>query len=299
MILFIRSIPKMFSNCFKDLNRYFSITFSSIFSISVSLFMVMLMVVSYASMSEFSTEIESEFMMQVSLSPTLQSEAVSSLSQSIENMEGVVSVAYSSKDEELQSLIDENGGMFTQYQGEGNPLYDVLIVQVEQASLSQSIAQKIEELEGVVGVDYGGSMVLALMNFFEAIKIFGAVLAALMMVLAVFLIRGSIKMTIAQRADEIAIMRQVGAYNWYILTPFILEGLVIGFFGGLIPSLILMAGYPLLYSMAHGVLVSSLLTLVEPFPFTLQVSAGLMLAGMAAGMCGSWLAARKYLKEAR
>ena len=108
-----------------------------------------------------------------------------------------------------------------------------------------------------------------------------------MVLIAVFLIRNTIKMTILVRKDEIAIMRTVGAYNWYISFPFVLEGIFIGFWGALGPVLICIFGYTGLYHV------------LKPYPFVLWTSGGILLIGMVVGMLGSYLAVRKYLRWTR
>ena len=84
-----------------------------------------------------------------------------------------------------------------------------------------------------------------------------------MVLIAVFLIRNTIKMTILVRKDEIAIMRTVGAYNWYISLPFVLEGIFIGFWGALGPVLICIFGYTGLYHVMNGMFFSDMMSIFE------------------------------------
>lgn len=117
--------------------------------------------------------------------------------------------------------------------------------------------------------------------------------------IAVFLIRNTIKMTILVRKDEIAIMRTVGAYNWYISLPFVLEGIFIGFWGALGPVLICIFGYTGLYHVMNGMFFSDMMSMLKPYPFVLCTSGGILLIGMVVGMLGSYLAVRKYLRWTR
>ena len=105
-----------------------------------------------------------------------------------------------------------------------------------------------------------------------------------------FLIINTIKITIFSRQEEIEIKRLVGASNFSIKQPFVIEGLFIGVLGSIIPVLVTIYGYSVLYEKKGGI------QLVEPFPFTFEVSLVLVLIGIVVGMIGSSKAVRKYLK---
>ena len=110
------------------------------------------------------------------------------------------------------------------------------------------------------------------------------------------LIVNTIKLTIVARKREISIMRVVGASNFTIKNPFIIEGLLIGLFGSIIPIVITIYGYTAFYNSLDGHIYSSLIELIKPLPFIYIISAILALMGGLVGMIGSGRAVRKYLK---
>ena len=300
MLLFFKSLPRLVRSANKDMHRHFSMTFSSIVSIGIALLMALFIFVIYMNVGGFTSQIENEFMIQVSLNPTLEDEEISELSDSISSLASVKKVTYSSKEEELDALIKENGAMFKQYKGEDkNPLYDVLNVELKDNTKISKVTKKISKMDGVVQATYGGSAINTMIQLFKNIRVWGSVFVGLMVLIAVFLIRNTIKMTILVRKDEIAIMRQVGAYSWYISVPFMLEGMVTGFIGALGPMLICGFGYTYLYQALNGSLMSDMFRLIEPFPFVIWVCLGLLIVGGFVGMIGSLLATRKYLRWAR
>ena len=300
MFLFIKSLPRLIGNAIKDMNRHFSMTFSSIVSIGIALLMALFMFVVYMNVGGFTNQIESEFLVQVSLNPTLNEEKTETLQAKISSLKGVKKVTFSSKEEELKALIKENGAMFKQYQGEDkNPLYNVLHVELKDNSKISSITKKIAKMDGVVDATYGGSAVNTMVSMFKNIRIWGSAFVGLMVLVAVFLIRNTIKMTILVRKDEIAIMKTVGAYNWYITIPFVLEGILIGFWGALGPVLICIFGYTGLYHITNGMFFSRMMTMLNPYPFVLWTSLAILLIGILVGMLGSFLAVRKYLRWTR
>ena len=123
---------------------------------------------------------------------------------------------------------------------------------------------------------------------------FGIVIA--LVVVTVFLIINTIKLTISARRREIGIMRLVGASNFTIKTPFIIEGMILGIFGSIVPILITTYGYLAFYKHFDGHLYSKLIELIRPEPFIYQVSGIVLLIGIIVGMIGSASAVRKYLK---
>ncbi len=299
VILFIKSLPRLIRSANKDMHRHFSMTFSSIVSIGIALLMSLFMFVIYMNVGQFTNQIEEGFMIQVSINPTLNQDEVDALEKKIESLSNVKSVTYSSKDDELDALIQENGEMFKQYKGENNPLYDVFEVELKDNSGIQKVTKKINSMSGVVEATYGGSSISILVKLFKNIRIWGSVFVGLMIFIALFLIRSTIKMTILVRKDEIWIMRTVGAYNWYISFPFVLEGMFIGFWGALGPILICVFGYTALYHIMDGMFFSNMMTMLNPYPFVLWTSLAILAIGMLVGMLGSYLAVRKYVRWTR
>ena len=106
-------------------------------------------------------------------------------------------------------------------------------------------------------------------------------------------------MTIQARQEEIAIMRNVGASNWYVRTPFVIEGMYIGILGAIIPVLLIMGGYYFVYEAFGGVFLSSMFVMVDFWPFAGYVGLLILLIGIAVGMVGSSLAVGKYLRWKR
>ena len=134
---------------------------------------------------------------------------------------------------------------------------------------------------------------IAAFNQVEKIT-YGIVIA--LIVVTVFLIINTIKLTISARRREIGIMRLVGASNFTIKTPFIIEGMILGIFGSIVPVLITMYGYTAFYNHFDGYLYSQLIKLIQPEPFIYQVSLSVIIIGIIVGMIGSSSAVRKYLK---
>lgn len=94
-------------------------------------------------------------------------------------------------------------------------------------------------------------------------------------------------------------MRNVGASNWFIKAPMMLEGMVIGILGSIVPVLFTIVGYQYLYDAFHGVMLSDMFQLKEVYPMTLWVSLVLISIGLLVGLVGSFFSTTKYLRWKR
>ena len=117
-----------------------------------------------------------------------------------------------------------------------------------------------------------------------------------LIVVTIFLINNTIKLTIHSRSEEIEIMRLVGTSNTIIRLPFVIEGLFLGIIGSIIPIAVTIWGYIIAFDKLEGHFFSNAIKMVDPFPFTLYASLVLLGIGAVVGMFGSYIAVRRYLK---
>ncbi len=295
---FFASIPKHFMNAVKNLARHMAMTISSISAVSVTLFLMTLFLILATNVDSFANHVESSLKIHVSIDSLANEKQIEKMQEEIEKMQGVKSVEFSSKEEELNILIEESGSVFERYK-DNNPMPDTFVVEVENASDIPNVTKQLNQLEGIENAQYGGSGIRDMISIFETIRYGGAIFILALAVLAVFLITNTIKMTIYTRKTEISIMRNVGAGNWYIKAPFMFEGMMIGLLGAMIPSLLTIAGYQILYNTLNGQFVSNMFVLAAPYPFTIQITAVLIGSGMIVGVLGSFLATTKYLRWRR
>lgn len=126
----------------------------------------------------------------------------------IKSLKGVTKISYSSKEEQLEKYKDTLGEGW-----EESPLLDVYEVKLASSKNHQSISDKIQNLPGVDSVDYGGVDVDKLSKITSYLRIGGLVGTAILVLMAIFMISNTIRLTISARQNEIQIMRLVGAKN--------------------------------------------------------------------------------------
>lgn len=289
------------ADAWRNLIRHISLTVSSVIAVTVTLLIVGVLVVIADNISDFTDNIESDFQIQATISPGFsEDKEIAELQAQIEQLDHVESCTFSSKEDELQELIAENGEMFRYYEGEDrNPLYDVFRIELDDNRQIDAVSEALNQMDGIVEATYGGDEITVMVSVFEALRSGGAVFVVFLAILALLFIQNTIRMTIQARNTEIAIMRSVGASNWYIRGPFILEGMYIGVLGSIIPIVLISCGYYALYQAFDGVLLSSMFVMKPMWPFIFGVCLILLLGGILVGMAGSFLAVGKYLRWKR
>ena len=297
----LQNLPAHLAGAWRNLIRHISLTVSSVIAVTVTLLIVGVLMVVAGNISDFTDNIESDFQIQATISPGFSDDTqIEELQHQIEELDHVSSCTFSSKEEELQELIDENGEMFRYYEGEDrNPLYDVFRIELDDNRQISAVSDELNQMDGIVEATYGGDEITMMVSLFEALRSGGLVFVVFLALLALLLIQNTIRMTIQARNTEIAIMRSVGASNWYIRGPFILEGMYIGILGSIIPVAVIAIGYYALYESFHGVLLSSMFVMKPLWPFIAGVCAALIIGGIIVGMAGSFLAVGKYLRWKR
>ncbi|CAR41454.1 permease-like cell division protein FtsX [Streptococcus uberis] len=214
----------------------------------------------------------------------------------IKKIKGVDKIIFSSKDEQLKKLQDTMGDVWKMYGQDTNPLQDIYIVETEEPSQVKQVSKAIKSLDGVEDVDYGGINSDKLFKFSSFIKTWGLAGTGLLLLVAVFLISNTIRMTIMSRQRDIEIMRLVGAKNSYIRGPFFFEGAWVGFLGAIIPSLIVYYLYEYAYRQFTPQLQLNGLSMYPVNYYLYILIAVLFIIGIIIGSLGSVLSMRRYLK---
>ena len=216
LISCIKNLPKHFKESLVNLWRNGAMSFSSIFAVTITLLLIGVISVLALNVQDISANIEDGVRIYVKLERSIDENAEKEVGNQIKKLKGVGSVTYSSKDEELNKLIDKQGK-------DGKELFE----------------SYREDIPNVNSVNYGGDSTQSMVTTLNTIQKAGSVFIVGLVIVALFMISNTIKITITARSTEISIMRMVGASNWYIRIPFMLEGMLIGLFGAIIPILVM------------------------------------------------------------
>ena len=294
-----RIFGRSIRDAFKSVIRNFSLSIASISCISITLIIVALSIIASWNVENFTTLIEKDVTIVAFLNRDINKEGIKTFEEELSKIDNIASKKFKSKEETRQEMMKESS-LFENTMGEWteeeNPLKDSYLIKVKDIKKIKKTASEIKDLENVEVVDYGESMVEKLVSAFSLIEKVSIILVVVLVIVTVFLIVNTIKLTIFSRKREISIMRVVGASNFSIKNPFVIEGMILGAFGSIVPIIVVIYGYLGVYNHFEGQLFSPLIKLIEPTPFIYQVSILVLILGVVVGMIGSARAVRKYLK---
>ncbi|TCI68573.1 MULTISPECIES: permease-like cell division protein FtsX [unclassified Exiguobacterium] len=286
---------------FKGTLRNGWMTFAAISAVTITLLLVGVFALVMFNVNEISENVESDVEIQVFVTRTAEEANVEKLGENLEQIPGVESVTFSSKEDELENFRNQLGEDANAYGTveKDNPLHDRYIVKASDPLNTEKVANSVQSLDNVDKVTYGQDYIDKMFAFFNGIRIGGLALIVGLTLMAMFLISNTIKMTIFSRRREIEIMRLVGAKNSFIRWPFFIEGLLLGVFGALIPIAVIYFGYDVAYSALQpslDQLNSDIFKLIDPSILTTQVSLVLLALGAFIGIWGSTTSLGRFLK---
>ncbi len=245
--------------------------------------------------SQFMRNIETS----VEIGVFLENDAdVESLGLMLEELDGIQNYIFVSREEGLQEFSRSMGGRVPLggLEGENNPLPDMFRVRADESGLVPALAQKIQSLPGVEAADYGEELVSLLARITGWVNTFFLSVGIMLALGAVFLIVTVIRLSVMARQDEIGIMKYMGASNWFVRCPFLIEGMVMGWLGTMASILALGMVYIRLAAFLQQETLAFFLQPVTGADKLIPVFAGMLILGTLMGGLGSLISVRRYLR---
>lgn len=294
-----RMLGRSIRDAVKSVIRNFSLSLASISCITITLIIVSIAIIASFNVQNFTSEIEKDLTIVVFLDRDATKEDVAQVKEELGLIKNIDSIEYQDKvavKEQMQQESEVFNAVLENWDEEESPLKDTFRLKVKDAEQISKTAEKIKKIDKVSVVNYGEGMVDKLISAFSSIKKATIIVVVALVLVTVFLIINTIKLTIDNRKREIGIMRLVGASNITIKTPFVIEGMILGLLGSVVPVIFTTYGYLAFYNHYEGHLFTELIQLIEPEPFMYQASGIVVLIGIIVGMVGSAGAVKRYLK---
>lgn len=292
-----RIIGRSIRDSFKSVFRNFSLSMASILCATITLLIVGVSLVVASNVDSATKSLESELSIIVYLEKDATNDDLSFLESQIKKMDNVDTIEVKSKEmwaEEMSTYSSSFQNIFNYL--EENPLLSSLVVTVKDVNALDKTTNEIKVLDNVDDANYGEDTVKPLLTAFDLVEKVTIIMVVALVLVTAFLISNTIKLTIYSRKDNIEIMRLVGASNSTIKLPFVFEGFFLGLIGSIIPIIIIVYGYLILFEQMGGVLFTELIPLVPASTVLARCSIILAVIGSVVGMFGSTRAVRKYLK---
>ena len=275
-------------------NRW--MTFASIGTVALSLFVLGVFLILVMNMNKMASTLENQVQISVYINDNLPEEGRKEIERMTRDLKSVSAIEYVPREKALEILknrLGENKKIIDAL-GDSNPLPNSFLVTVKSADDVKKTATAIADLYGVDEVKYGQDVAANLFEMTHLIRLFGLILMGLLIFATIFIISNTIRLTVFARRKEIAIMKYVGATDWFILWPFILEGIALGTIGGGVSALTLRSFYAAMVSKIYESL--AFFPLVEQYPFMHYVTIALICAGILIGILGSTISLKRFME---
>ena len=298
---FFRVIGRSLRDSLKSVGRNISLSLASITCVMITLIIVGVALVITYNVEGATSELKKDLSIFAFVSKDADEfdiKAIETGIKAIDNVD-VDSVTFRDKASLKKEMMDSSEtfqNIMENWDDKENPLQNIYVVKVIDANKIGETATAIKNLSKVSLVKYGEGMVDQLLVAFNGVEKFSFVAVIALVVVTIFLIINTIKLTIFSRKREISIMRLVGSSNISIKLPFIFEGMFIGIIGSIIPIGLVVYGYFWVYKVLGGKLITDIIKLVPPSTIVFKIAIFIVIIGAVVGMVGSSSAVRKYLK---
>ena len=291
-------IGEGFSNVFKNKKS----TGASLMIMCATMIIFGIFLILGENINHFVDQVESEQGMQVFVKNEATQEQIDELGEKIRAIDGVSTVEFVSKDEALEQMRERFGDkqdLLDGYEGENNIFTASYVVTLTDLTKSKTVQDQINTYTDVVKkITSKDEVVTTLINLANGIKIVTGVILVLLIIISIFIIANTIKLTVHARRKEISIMKYVGATNNFIRWPFIVEGMIIGIIASLISIVIVGGAYNFI---ANEVVNADFMQMINGSLVSFQdmlssIIIVYMLLGIGIGALGSIISMRKYLK---
>ncbi|MDF2533715.1 MAG: transporter permease, partial [Clostridia bacterium] len=174
---------------------------------------------------------------------------------------------------------------------------DAFKVTLTDPSKANTVALAISSVSNIERVVYGKEELEKLLKATYILRISSLIIISILVFISIFIISNTIKLTVYARRREINIMKYVGATDWFVRGPFIVEGILLGILGSLITTLVVGIGYYYSANLIQNQMIGLLSVTLMPFGQLISSLVLLLVSvGILIGVIGSLLSVRKFIK---
>lgn len=283
---------------FKQAFRNRAMSLASMFSITAMLLILGLFFILVVNINMVSETAKKQFdTIQVYLLDETTYEQASAMLSELDGNEGVKEATYLSNEEAMATWRAKWGDNAYLLDGlENNPLPNSLLIKVTKLEAADAVVAKIKTFEGIEDIKYYKDTVDQLMKVTSLVQVGAMIVIIFLVIVAVVVVSNTIKLTVLAREREISIMKYVGATNWFIRGPFLIEGIIIGILSASISVGIISFIYYKITELIGPEIFVMLSTTMVPGKFLVIHLVWIFLAlGVSIGACGSIVSMRRFL----
>ena len=281
---------------YKSIRRNGFMSFASISTVAVSLLVLGMFLMIFLNTNNLAQYLENQVQISVYMQDSATDKELASVKDKLTKMPGVVKVTQVNKQQALERFKKRLGDQeqLLNSLGKENPIPNSFEVQVDNPDRIKVLTPQIGQLPKVETAKFGQEVVEHLFQLTKILRLGGIVLVVFLAMATLFIISNTIRLTVFARRKEVIIMKYVGATDWFIRWPFLLEGMTLGFFGAVVAFVLINSIYASLLDRIHATL--AFLPLLPTSPLLLYVDLFLLAAGTGIGALGSYISLRKFLR---
>ena len=280
---------------FTSLKRNSLMSIASISTVALSILVLGIFLTMVLNVNNLASHLENQVQVTIYMDDSASAEQLKHMEKVLRSTAGIVKVTPRTKEEalaEFRKRLGEQQKLLAAL-GEDNPFPASFEIQVDNPERIPPLVAQFQQMPGVETAKFGQEVVEHLFQLTRVLRIGGILLIVLLAIATLFIISNTIRITVFARRREVNIMKYVGATDWFIRWPFLLEGMLMGFAGAVIASLILVQGYNAVQAKIYGTL--AFFPMLPSWPTMGYLSAGLICVGTLIGALGSSISLRKFL----
>ncbi len=243
--------------------------------------------------------LETQQGIQVFIQKTATDAQMEQIGEQIQAIDGVNKVTFVSKEDALNQTKEKLKDKQALIAGwdESNPFKASYLVTLTDLKLSSQVQDEIKKIDNIDSIQSRDETINGLVAIANGVRIVSAVILTLLVLISIFIIGNTIKLTVHARRKEISIMKYVGATDSFIRWPFVIEGIIIGIVAALLSILVLGIAYSLITNAAANSIISTIgIKLLSFTDMTTLLVIVYMVLGIGIGALGSSISMRKYLQ---
>ncbi|MBW9144788.1 permease-like cell division protein FtsX [Clostridium sp. CM028] len=294
----ISTIKNFVMDALKSLKRNKTVSIASVATVAATLFILGVFLLIVFNVNAGIQELGAKLEVGIYLKDDITVADKSAVENALSKTPGVTDVRFEDKNDALAKVKKQFGkdsqALVKGFEGKGgNPFPTAYVVSVTKPEVINDVVKNATGLKGIEEIKDVRQYVDKIVKITNTLKIIGIALFAVLITVSLFLIGNTIKLTVYSRKKEIGIMKFVGATDWFIRWPFIIEGMILGLAGALISTGLLYYAYKMAFlKITNGLLGA---TLINPHMILSTTLWQFMLGGLVIGAIGSSISIRKFL----
>lgn len=292
----LRTFGYYIKEALKSMRRNGLMTLASISTVALSLFILGVFTCGVMNLNNLASNLENQVEISVYLKDGLTTQQIMGVGKKLKAMPDLKNLEWVNKEEAMKRFKERLGdqAQLVDALNGNNPLPNSYILTFKNPEEVKNAAKLVSTFPEVESAHYGQDVIEQIFKVTQVIRIGGITLIVFLAGATLFIISNTIRLTVFARRKEIAIMKYVGATNWFIRWPFLIEGMMLGFVGAAIATACVWEFY-------HFVTVEveqslAFLPLIPMLPFFYNLTGILLGLGIVIGAIGSTISLKQYMK---